>query len=194
MSSLAPCLGSRAARRIEAPDARADGRRRTVLLSRERVEIARSVDGVFMRIALKPGAYRGVLLRVAGLDEAGFRYEIHLIHQDPEFNVALAQSYDQSEAQTAWSRWARFVGLPTLAERIEGIYEPARPTAPSPRPGGSRSPASPAWRRRPPPAISDAAQGRPAGRLRPCRLRTRTLSRLAPRRLKAALAPRDHRG
>lgn len=135
MSSLAPCLGSRAARRIEAPDARADGRRRTVLLSRERVEIARSVDGVFMRIALKPGAYRGVLLRVAGLDEAGFRYEIHLIHQDPEFNVALAQSYDQSEAQTAWSRWARFVGLPTLAERIEGIYEPARPTAPSPRPG-----------------------------------------------------------
>lgn len=136
MFQLAPNPGSRAARRIEEPDARADERRRVVLLSRERVEIARSVDGVFMRIALRPDAYAGVSLSIAGLDKSGFRYEVRLIHRDPDFNVLLARSYNNDEAQAAWSGWARFVGLPTLAERIEGVYEPARPMAPSARPVG----------------------------------------------------------
>ncbi len=141
MSNLAPSPGSRAARRIEAPDARADERRRVVLLSRERVVIARSVGGVFMQIALRPGAYSGVALRIAELDGQGFRYEVHLIHRDAEFNVALAHSYDQAEAQAAWRQWARFVRLPTLAERAEGVYEPARPTipgAPTPEPDRRR--------------------------------------------------------
>ena len=123
----APMPGSRAARRLEAPDSRADERRRVVLVARDRVVIARSVGGVFMQILLAPSAYRGVLLRLVGLDDAGFHYEIHLTHDDPDFGVLLARSDDEAEALAEWDLGSRFLELPTLAERVEGAYEPARP-------------------------------------------------------------------
>jgi len=119
--------GARAARRLEAPDSRADERRRVVLVARDRVVIARSVAGVFMQILLTPSAYRGILLRLVSLDDAGFHYEIHLAHQDPDFGVLLGQSDDEAEAHAEWDLWSRFLDLPTLVERVEGAYEAARP-------------------------------------------------------------------
>ena len=85
--------------------------------------IARSVQGVFMRIALKARAYRGVVLRLADLDDDGFHYEVDLAHRDPDFGVALARSTDDAEARVAWGHWARFFELPMLVERAEGVYE-----------------------------------------------------------------------
>ena len=123
----APTPGSRGARRLEAPDGRADERRRVVLVARDRVVIARSVAGVFMQILLRPSAYRGVLLRLVSLDEAGFHYEISLAHQDPDFDVLLAQFDDEWEARGEWDLWSRFLELPTLVERTEGAWERARP-------------------------------------------------------------------
>jgi hypothetical protein len=114
---------SNAMRRIEAGDARADGRRRVVIVEEHRIAIARSVAGVFMRIHLAPSAYRGILLRIAGLDDSGFRYEVHLLHRDPDLGVRLAESDDQAEAEGAWRRWARFFSLPALVERVEGTIE-----------------------------------------------------------------------
>jgi hypothetical protein len=125
--TLAPMPGLRAVHRLEAPDRRADGRRRVVLVDRDSVAIARSIAGVFMHIALSPSAYLGILLRLANLDEVGFRYEIHLAHQDPDFGILLAQSDDEAEVQGAWRRWSRFFRLPLLVERLEGTWEPARP-------------------------------------------------------------------
>jgi hypothetical protein len=124
---LAQSASANAVRRIEASDARADGRRRVVTVEADRIAIARSVAGVYMRIHLAPSAYRGILLRLASLDDSGFHYEIHLLHRDPDLSVCLAQSGDQAEAEDAWHRWARFFNLPTLVERVEGIFEPARP-------------------------------------------------------------------
>jgi len=124
-SALKP--SSLATRRFEAPDERADGGRRVVMLARDRVLIARGVAGVFMRIALKPCAYRGVLLRLLRLDDAGFHYEVRLAHRDPDFGVALAECADEAEAEAAWSHWARFFGLPKLVERVEGFPETQSP-------------------------------------------------------------------
>ncbi len=125
---FAQAASANAVRRIEAGDARADGRRRVVIVEKDRIAIARSVAGVFMRINLAPRAYRGVLLRLASLDDSGFHYEVHLLHRDPDLSVRLAETGDQAEAEDAWRCWARVFNLPTLVERVEGIFEPGRPT------------------------------------------------------------------
>ena len=125
--TLAPLPGSRGTRRLEVSDSRADERRRVVLVARDRVVIARSVAGVFMRILLTPSAYRGILLRLASLDDVGFHYEIHLAHHDPDFDVLLARFDDEREANVEWDLWSRFLELPTLVERVEGAWELARP-------------------------------------------------------------------
>ena len=114
------------ARRIEAADARADGRRRVVIVEPDRIAIARSVAGVFMRISLAPSAFRGVLLRLVRFDDAGFHYEIHLLHRDPDLGVHLAETVDQAAAEAAWRRWAQHFHLPALVERVEGAVEPER--------------------------------------------------------------------
>jgi hypothetical protein len=124
--TLAPLPGSRGTQRLEVSDSRADERRRVVLVARDRVVIARCVAGVFMRILLTPSVYRGILLRLANLDDAGFNYEIHLAHHDPDLDVLLAQCDDEAEAHVEWDLWSRFLELPTLVERVEGACEPAR--------------------------------------------------------------------
>jgi Family of unknown function (DUF6101) len=127
--SLAPAIaapkpGVGAPRRIEASDPRADGRRRIVLLGREKVEIARSVGGVFMHIALAPDAYRGVVLRLSGARDGAFHYELVLAHRDPDLSVILLEADDDSEIRAEWRLWARFLRLPTLVERQDGRPEP----------------------------------------------------------------------
>ena len=120
----APKPGFAEARRIEVSDPRADGRRRVVLLARDRVVIARSVAGVFMHIAMTPNAYRGVVLRLNALRDNVFHYEIRLAHRDPDLSVTLHEANDDSEIQAEWRLWAKFLGLPTLVEREEGRAEP----------------------------------------------------------------------
>jgi len=120
----APKPGAAARCRLEGDDPRADGRRRVVLLGRDQIVIARSVAGVFMQIALKPAAFRGVALRLSPADDGGFRYEIRLAHSDPDLCVTLVELSDDSEIQAEWRLWARFLGLPTLVEREEGVEAP----------------------------------------------------------------------
>src|SRR6202453_3153543 len=97
--TLGPLPVSRGTRRLEVSDSRADERRRVVLVARDRVVIARSVAGIFMRILLTPSAYRGVLLRLVSLDEAGFHYEISLVHHDPDFGLLLPQVAHAKKSQ-----------------------------------------------------------------------------------------------
>jgi hypothetical protein len=120
----APKPGVAEPRRIEVSDPRADGRRRVVLLARDRVVIARSVAGVFMHIAMTPNAYRGVVLRLSALQDGIFHYEIRLAHRDPDLSITLHEASDDSEIKAEWRLWARFLGLPTLVEREEGRAEP----------------------------------------------------------------------
>jgi Family of unknown function (DUF6101) len=120
----APRPGAGAPRRIEASDPRADGRRRIVLVARDRIEIARCVAGVFMHIALPPRAFAGIVLRLNGASENGFHYEVRLAHADPDLSVILFEADDDCEVQAEWRLWARFLNLPTLVERIENRPEP----------------------------------------------------------------------
>ena len=119
----APRPGAFEPRRLIAADPRADGRRREVTLGRDRVMIARSVAGVRMKIALASHAYRGVVLRLRGLWDGRFTYEIVLVHRDPDLCVPLFEAQDDNEVQAEWRLWARFLGLPALVEREEGRAE-----------------------------------------------------------------------
>ncbi len=120
----APKYAAFEARRFAAPDPRADGRRRIVRVDGDKVAIDRVVGGVFMRVTVPTSAYRGVALRVVDRRDAGFAYEIRLIHTDPDLSVALAETSDDSDIQAEWRLWARALGLPTLVERTEGGDEP----------------------------------------------------------------------
>ena len=120
----APKPGAGEPRRFIASDPRADGRRREVMLARGRVQIARSVAGVRMNISLAASAYRGVVLRLRGVEDGRFSYEIELAHRDPDLSVTLLEASDDSEVQAEWRLWARFLGLPALVEREEGRAEP----------------------------------------------------------------------
>ena len=121
----APAFGSSETLTWEAPDPRADGRRRGISMSRSLVVIARKREGVAMRITIRPTMFRGVLLRLCRGDN-GVAYEVKLVHADPDLSIALASMADAAEAERAWKAWARFVGARALVERVEGEYEEVR--------------------------------------------------------------------
>ena len=108
---------------IEAFDARAEGGRRRIEVSAERIVISRRVEGVEMRLALAPQQYRGVGLCVLIAEATDFLYLVRLIHADPELSVTLADSADEDAARALWRRWAAALGLSRLVERAEGQFE-----------------------------------------------------------------------
>jgi uncharacterized protein DUF6101 len=126
-TARAPRPGVAGTRRLEAPDARADGRRRVIVLGRDGVVIARSIGGAFMTIGLRPDAFQGVVLRMRGLTEGGFQYQIELRHRDPDLCVTLCEADDDREIEAEWRLWAKFLGVPTLVEREAGRADPDRP-------------------------------------------------------------------
>lgn len=105
--------------RIEASDPRSDNRRRVVEVAREGVTIRRAVAGVPMAIRVAARAYRGVALRVAGLEAGRFHYEVRLTHRDPDLSVLLVEGEDLGAIEAQWRAWVSFLGLPALAGRTE---------------------------------------------------------------------------
>jgi hypothetical protein len=106
--------------RIEASDPRADNRRRVIDVAREAIAIRRSVQGVAMTIRVASIGYRGVALRISGLEDGRFHYEVKLTHSDPDLSVALAEGHDQRAMETEWRRWVRFFRAPALVGRVHG--------------------------------------------------------------------------
>lgn len=105
--------------RIEACDPRSDNRRRVVDVAREGITIRRVVGGVSMAIWLEPPAYRGVALRITGLVEGRFHYEVKLAHRDPDLSVTLGEGEDLAAIEAQWRGWIAFLRLPALAGRSE---------------------------------------------------------------------------
>ncbi len=103
--------------RIEARDPRSDNRRRIIDICREAVVIRRVLAGMMMAIRVETTAYRGVALRVAGLNDGRFRYEVKLLHRDPDLSVPLAEGEDEAMAEAQWREWLGFLGLPALVGR-----------------------------------------------------------------------------
>jgi len=116
---------------IEAFDARAEGCKRSVEVSPQRVVIARRVDGVEMRVALAPEHFQGVLLSILTMEATDFLYQVRLVHADPELSVTLADCGDEADATALWRRWASALRLPRLVERADGEIEQDR-AAPRP--------------------------------------------------------------
>lgn len=108
---------------IEAFDARAEGLKRSVEVSPERVVIARRVNGVDMRVALAPENFAGVLLSVLVIEETDFLYQVRLVHADPELSVTLGDFGDEDDARALWRSWASALRLARLVERADGEYE-----------------------------------------------------------------------
>ncbi len=105
--------------RFEAHDPRADNRRRVVEIARESVMIRRAVAGVSMSIRIASSAYRGVTLRVTGLEDGRFHYETMLLHHDPDLCVSLAAGDNRAEVECQWREWVHFLRLPALVGRTE---------------------------------------------------------------------------
>jgi hypothetical protein len=106
--------------RIETADPRADNRRRVIEVARDAVAIRRKVQGMAMTIRVASCAYRGVALRIAGLDDGRFHYEVRLLHADPDLSVSLADGHDQRAIEKEWRRWVRFLRAPALVGRAHG--------------------------------------------------------------------------
>ncbi len=115
---------------FEAFDARAEGARRRVEVSPERIVISRRVDGVDMRVALEPKRYQGVALTVLIAEATDFLYQVRLVHADPDLGVTLADCGDEDAARALWRRWAAALALPRLVERADGEFEIDRTPSP----------------------------------------------------------------
>ncbi len=105
---------------LQACDSRADNRRRSVLLARDRITIDRKYRGIAMRLSVPVSAYRGVCVGVRAGENGGFVYELRLTHRDPDLSVLLAEAQDESEIWAEWRASARFFDLPALIERNDG--------------------------------------------------------------------------
>ncbi len=105
---------------LVACDARADNRRRSVLLSRDRVTIDRSYRGIAMRLSVPVSAYRGVCVAVKPAAAGGFVYELRLAHRDPDLSVTLAEALDEGRIWADWRASAGYFNLPALVERNDG--------------------------------------------------------------------------
>ena len=101
----------------------AEGGRRWVTLKNDRVILAQDLAGMQMQIALEPGAFVGVLLRIADLDDQGFRYEVMLMHRAPVLSILLETHRIDAEAIAAWREWTHRLKLPGLVEHEEGVYD-----------------------------------------------------------------------
>lgn len=105
---------------LQAGDSRADNRRRSVLLSRERVTIDRSYRGIAMRLSVPVSAYMGVCVGVRAGEQGGFVYELRLAHRDPDLSVLLTEAVDETRIWADWRASAGYFGLPALVERNDG--------------------------------------------------------------------------
>jgi len=107
--------------RFSASDAAADGLRREVELTRERVVLRRAVAGMRMAINLPVSAYRGVSIRVLG--DAGVA--VVLEHRDPSLALPLYVAADGDGVTAEWRTWGGVLGLPLLVTDESGAaHEP----------------------------------------------------------------------
>jgi len=98
---------------FRAVDSRADQGLRWVTVTRDLVQIERSVNGVKMRIHVPMEAYAGVTLRKLATHSQA-TYEVKLVHRDAELGVLLETADEEQLAQALCQRWADNLGCTAL--------------------------------------------------------------------------------
>jgi hypothetical protein len=126
-----------------AADKAADGRVRTVELTRERVVVRRSVRGIKMAVNLPVAAYLGVALRMTAPEgDTPGAVSIVLEHRDQGLSLPLFSADDNTDIVAEWQSWAQVLGMPLLVAEADGRLREAFD-----RMGAVRV-ATPTWRRR----------------------------------------------
>ena len=126
-----------------ATDKAADGRTRTVVLTRERVVVRRAVRGIKMAVNLPVSAYLGVALRMEPPqgDTPG-AVSIELAHRDHALSLLLFSADDGTDIAAEWQSWARVLGMPLLVAEADGRLREAFDRI------GAVRVDTPTWRRR----------------------------------------------
>jgi hypothetical protein len=105
-----------------APDPRADGGRRTVLLTPRCISIKRRLRGIKMLLSVPVANYVGLVI-ASQHSRNGIFYRLSLAHRDPELCITLNESRDQAAIVEAWRRWTAFFAIPSLIENAAGKGE-----------------------------------------------------------------------
>jgi len=112
--------------RFEVGDAAADGRVRSVELTRERVVVRRSVRGMLMAVNLPVSSYLGVALRIEPpVGATASTVALTLEHRDGALSLQLYRAEDSTDVVAEWQSWARVLKLPLLIAEPDGrLREP----------------------------------------------------------------------
>ena len=126
-----------------ATDKAADGRVRTVMLTRDRVVVRRAVHGMKMALNLPVAAYLGVALRMVPPDgDTPGAVSIVLAHRDQALSLPLFSADDNTDIAAEWQSWAQVLGLPLLVAEADGRLREAFDRI------GAVRVDTPTWRRR----------------------------------------------
>lgn len=105
---------------ITAPDPAADGGSREIGISRDGVELRRSVRGVQMRVQLPFAEFKGISVRVVALGAGVPVIFLSLEHNDDALSVLLLAGEDSDECADAARKWSRLTGRAILIADSEG--------------------------------------------------------------------------
>ena len=105
---------------ITAADPAADGGSREIGVSRDGVELRRTVRGVQMRVQLPFSEFEGVAIRVLAPGGGDPMIFLSLEHRDDALSVLLLASEDSDETATAARKWSRVTGRPILVAGADG--------------------------------------------------------------------------
>lgn len=112
---------------INAADPVADGGGREIGISRDGVELRRSVRGVQMRVQLPFNEFKGISVRVIALADCEPVIFLSLEHHDDALSILLQASEDSDECAEAARKWSRITGCPILIADREGrLCNPAK--------------------------------------------------------------------
>jgi hypothetical protein len=105
---------------IMAADPAADEGRREIGISRDGVELKRSVRGVQMRLQIPFSEFRGIAVRVIATGGGAPMIFLSLEHADDALSVLLQASEDSDECSEAARKWSRVTGCLILIADSEG--------------------------------------------------------------------------
>jgi hypothetical protein len=109
-----------------APDQAADGGCREVGISRDGVELRRSIRRVSMRLKISFQEYTGIAVRVLAAGGREPQIYLTLDHRDEALSVQLGIFAGSAETAIAARQWSRFTGRPILiADRDGRLRMPA---------------------------------------------------------------------
>jgi hypothetical protein len=120
---------------LTASDATADGGCREVAISRDGVEVRRSIRRVNMRVKIAFQEYTGIAVRVLALGGHDPQIYLTLDHRDEALSVLLGVFEDSVDAAIVARQWSRLTARPVLIADGDGRL---RPPATARKSGGVR--------------------------------------------------------